>query len=205
MRQKKIKHASLKNILALGVWTKPEKLPFDNTCDLTIEIGSGKGQFITSLAKDFPDKWFIAVEKEQNVSFRLAQKSAAMELPNLIIIMDDAKNLSEYLNGHQVDVIHLNFSDPWPKKRHHKRRLTYPSKLNMYKSFLKADGQIIFRTDHVDLFNDSFQYFIASNFDIKECNWNLEKTTYMTEYEEKKRRNGPIYQLVAEIKHEQLL
>src|SRR5690606_19825653 len=123
-------------------------------------------------------------------------------LNTLIIIMDDAQNLSEYLKGYEASFIQLNFYDPWPKKRHHKRRLTYPTKLSMYQRFLKDDGQIIYRIDHPDFFIDSFQYFGAANLVIKDCNWDFEKTKYMTEYEEKKRKKGPIYQLVAVKHHE---
>ncbi len=202
MRQKKIKQATIENLKALGVWDSPMPLPFDKDLKFGIEIGSGKGQFITSMAKDFPDWFFIAVEMEQNVCYRLAQKKEALQLNNLIIIMDDAQNLSEYLKGYEASFIQLNFSDPWPKKRHHKRRLTYPTKLSMYQRFLKDDGQIIFRTDHPDFFIDSFQYFGAANLVIKDCNWDFEKTKYMTEYEEKKRKKGPIYQLVAVKHHE---
>ncbi|MBN3490641.1 hypothetical protein JV173_03840 [Acholeplasma equirhinis] len=79
----------------------------------------------------------------------------------------------------------------------------YSIKLSLYHSFLKKNGKIVFRTDHVDFFNDSFTYFAEANFEIKECNWNLEISKYMTEYEEKKREFGPIYQLVAVYKDEE--
>src|SRR5690606_19639513 len=172
---------------------------------ITLEIGSGKGRFITSLAQAHPNEQFIAIEREQNVCYRLAQKKGALELENLTIIMDDATKLEDYLVNLKVDVIHLNFSDPWPKKKHHKRRLTYPTMLNKFKTYLKSEGQIILRTDHADLFVDSFQYFNEAAFIVKDCNWNLPVSDYMTEYEVKKRLIGPIYQLTAErVKDESL-
>lgn len=197
MRQKKIKDATIENLLNLGVLVAPKVLQVEENQQVMMEIGSGKGQFITSLAKDYPNVLFIAVEKDKNACFRLAQKKDIMEISNLVIILDDAQNLLLYMGDTKADVIQLNFSDPWPKAKHHKRRLTYPSKIKLYQSFLKESGKIVFRTDHVDLFNDSFGYFNEATFEIKECNWNLDPSKYMTEYEVKKRELGPIYQLVA--------
>ncbi|WP_025724566.1 tRNA (guanosine(46)-N7)-methyltransferase TrmB [Acholeplasma granularum] len=205
MRQKKVKEATLENLISLGVLTSPDQFKMNKADNVTLEVGSGKGKFITSLANDFPDQTFIAVERDINVCYRLAFKRQELKLNNLIIIMDDALKLYEYLKDIKVDLIQLNFSDPWPKKKHHKRRLTYPSMLNIFKQFLKNNGKIILRTDHVDLFNDSFQYFNESGFKIIECNWDLEASNYMTEYEVKKRQFGPIYQLVAEQIYDQSL
>jgi len=202
MRQKKIKDATIENLMRLGVLVAPKEIQVEEGQQVMMEIGSGKGQFISNLAKDYPDILFIAVEKDKNACYRLAQRKDIMELNNLIVILDDAQNLLSYMGETRADVVQLNFSDPWPKAKHHKRRLTYPSKIKLYQSFLKDSGKIIFRTDHVDFFNDSFTYFAEANCEIKECNWNLEPSKYMTEYEEKKRELGPIYQLVAVRKHD---
>lgn len=202
MRQKKIKDATIENLEKLGVLLAPTPLKVDASKKITLEIGSGKGRFITSLANDFPEEVFIAVERDQNVCYRLAQKKSVLELKNLIVIMDDAEKLNEYLVDVKVDNLHLNFSDPWPKKKHHKRRLTYPTMLNQYKNYLKKDGKIIFRTDHADLFVDSFQYFNEASYIVSDCNWALAPSDYMTEYEVKKRLSGPIYQLIAEQIHD---
>ncbi|CDR31134.1 tRNA (guanine-N(7)-)-methyltransferase [Acholeplasma oculi] len=205
MRQKKIKEATLDNLKELDVCMDPLLASIPSNKKITLEIGSGKGRFITSLANDFKDEFFIAVERDQNVCYRLAQKRHALNLNNLLIICDDAEKLPLYLKTSKADLIQLNFSDPWPKKRHHKRRLTYPTKLNQYKDMLSPNGRVILRTDHPDLFIDSFQYFGTANFNILECDWNLPVSDYMTEYEEKKRTKGPIYQLIAEVKkHESL-
>jgi len=205
MRQKKIKDATIENIAAMGTMVTPEQLKIDKDKKITLEIGSGKGRFITSLANDFPDELFIAVEREQNVCYRLSQKKHTLKLDNLIVIMDDAIYLGDYLGAVKVDKIHLNFSDPWPKKKHHKRRLTYPTMLKTFKAYLKESGQIILRTDHADLFVDSFQYFNEAGFQVVSYNWSLPPSQYMTEYEVKKREVGPIYQLVAEFKDDKSL
>src|SRR5690554_1150681 len=205
MRQKKIKDATIENLEMMGVLMLKTPIQVDLNKKITLEVGSGKGRFITSLAKDNPDELFIAIEREQNVCYRLAQKKSILELENLIIIMDDAAVLGEYLANIKVDRIHLNFSDPWPKKKHHKRRLTYPTMLNQFKKYLKSDGQIYFRTDHADFFVDSFQYFNEASLHVIECNWSLSPSNYMTEYEVKKRQDGPIYQLITEQKDEKPL
>lgn len=205
MRQKKIKDATIENLEKLGVLLTPYPLQVSSDKKVTLEVGSGKGRFISSLAKDSPDEIFIAIEREQNVCYRLAQKKGALALDNLIIIMDDADFLDDYLKDVKVDKIHLNFSDPWPKKKHHKRRLSYPTMLKQFKKYLKTDGKIILRTDHADLFIDSFQYFNAADFIVIDCNWQLAPSDYMTEYEVKKRESGPIYQLIAEQVHDKSL
>lgn len=205
MRQKKIKDATIENLEMMGVLMLKTPIQVDLNKKITLEVGSGKGRFITSLAKDNPDELFIAIEREQNVCYRLAQKKSILELENLIIIMDDAAVLGEYLTNIKVDRIHLNFSDPWPKKKHHKRRLSYPTMLNQFKTYLKSDGQIILRTDHADLFVDSFQYFNEAAFIVQACDWALPPSEYMTEYEVKKRQDGPIYQLIAEQTHDKSL
>lgn len=204
MRQKKIKDATIENLLDLGVWIEAKPLPYKDQ-NIFMEIGSGKGQFITSLAKAYPNRQFVAVEKEQNVCYRLAQKRAEMELDNLIVIMDDAENLLNYFTDAKASVIQLNFSDPWPKARHHKRRLTYMTKLELYKRLLSNDGKVILRTDHLELFNDSLEYFIEANYQIIQSDLNLPESEFMTEYEVKKRKNGPIYQLEAIVNHDKSL
>lgn len=194
MRQKRIKEATFDNLIELGVWTRPQPIDLFEK-EVFMEIGSGKGLFITSLAKDFSNKIFIAVEKEINVCYRLAQRRKLLELDNLIIIMDDAAHIKEYIGSHRVKTIQLNFSDPWPKTKHHKRRLTYPPMLKIYQDLLTDDGRLIFRTDHEQLFNESLEYFVATGFELIEVNRDLPASTYMTEYEIKKRLIGPIYQV----------
>ncbi|HEY8405806.1 MAG TPA: tRNA (guanosine(46)-N7)-methyltransferase TrmB [Acholeplasma sp.] len=194
MRQKRIKEATYDNLIALSVLTRPVPIDFEDK-EIFMELGSGKGLFITSMAKDFPDKMFIAVEKEINVCFRLAQRRQLLELKNLIIIMDDAAHIKEYLGEIKVKTLQLNFSDPWPKTKHHKRRLTYPPMLTLYKDLIAEDGLFIFRTDHEALFNDTLDYLKEANYQIISIDRNLKESKYMTEYEIKKRLIGPIYQV----------
>lgn len=194
MRQRHIKQATIEHMQTLGVLTEPKRLSLDSSKKVHLEIGSGKGQFITSLAQDFKDEIFIALEIDKDVCYRIAEKKVEFKLENLIILLTNASNLDLWLNPHNVDMIYLNFSDPWPKKRHHKRRLTWPSMLTLYQKILKSSGVLQLRTDHLGLFEDSKEY-LENHFDIYDVTLNLEESPYMTEYEEKKRKLGPIYQL----------
>ncbi|VEU80760.1 tRNA (guanosine(46)-N7)-methyltransferase TrmB [Haploplasma axanthum] len=193
MRQKKIKHVNLDLMNSLGVVTDIKEISFDNNKDVYLEIGSGKGNFITTLAKDNPDNLYIAIEKNISVCYRIVEKRDLYDLSNLIIILGDSEDILEYFTDNTVKKIYLNFSDPWPKARHHKRRLTYPTYLNNYKKILKNDGEIQFRTDHIDLFNDSVEY-LNSFFEEVEIDRNHVINQYFTEYEEKKSKIGNIYQ-----------
>ncbi len=166
-----------------------------------LEIGSGKGQFITKMAAAHPKIHFVAMEVNINVCYRIAEKKAAMGLDNLSIILDDASNVSLYLGKRRAQRLYLLFSDPWPKKRHHKRRLTYPTYLTLYKGIMTDDAQMVFRTDHAAFFEDSLLYMHA-NARLIDVTYDLPRSEFMTEYEEKKRQNGPIHQLIAEVNHD---
>ncbi|CCV64082.1 tRNA (guanine-N(7)-)-methyltransferase [Alteracholeplasma palmae J233] len=198
MRQKKIKGIDSLYLEKKGVITKVTPLVFPEGNKIFVEIGSGKGDFITSLAKDHPNDSFVAIEKIDSVCYRIWQKKDELKLENLTIILDDAIYLEEYFKSYKVDQIYLNFSDPWPKARHHKRRLTYSTFLTKYKNVLKKEGELQLRTDHLELFNDSLEY-IEKVFDITKEDRNLAVSKYMTEYEVKKRKTGPIYQLNAKV------
>ncbi|MDO9629738.1 MAG: tRNA (guanosine(46)-N7)-methyltransferase TrmB [Acholeplasmataceae bacterium] len=197
MRQKKVKYATKEILEAYGVIIEPKRLEFKEKRAF-LEIGSGKGSFISSLANDHPDDIFIAMEININVCYRIIEKKEAMKLDNLIIIHGDASFLNLYFDSDSIDGIYLNFSDPWPKKKHHKRRLTYPTFLKTYQNLLKDHGFLQFRTDHPTLFQESVEY-IENHFKIIEINNHLEESRYMTEYEIKKRVLGPIYQLIGKV------
>lgn len=199
MRQKRIKNATIPNLLSLGIIMDRKPVNLNQEKKVFLEIGSGKGQFISSMAMDHPNDIFIGVERNKDVIYRLAQKKQELNIDNLIMIMDDAMYLLDYLGESKVDTIQLNFSDPWPKARHHKRRLTYNDKLILYKKLLKPHGKIIVRTDHRDFFLDSLDYFNQSNFSINYINLDLAPSKYMTEYEVKKRIAGPIFEFSAEM------
>lgn len=197
MRQKRLKYVSKELLATHGVIVQPSKINVPDK-PIHLEIGSGKGQFITRLAQAYPDIYFVAMEVNINVCYRILEKKEAMNLTNLAIIYGDAGLLDQYFAPHQIDMIYLNFSDPWPKKKHHKRRLTAPSFLKMYTTIQKPDGLLQFRTDHLDLFEDSIQT-ISTCYTIIDLNRNLNISEFMTEYEEKKRQDGPIYQLTGKV------
>lgn len=161
---------------------------FGNSKPLRIEIGCGKGDFIVGTAKNEPDVNFLAVEKVGDVLVMAAEKVKNAELTNVRVCCIDATELSEIFPEGSIDRIYLNFSDPWPKARHAKRRLTYKTFLEIYKKILKPDGAIFFKTDNRPLFDFSLE-------EMKEFGMRLEKVTYdlhnseymegnvMTEYE----------------------
>lgn len=201
MRQKRLKYVTKELLEEHGVITEVKHLEIPKDKHVYLEIGSGKGQFITSLAKNHPDDFFIAMEVNMYVIYRILEKKLDMKLDNLMIVLGDAKELETYFANDKIDLLYLNFSDPWPKSKHHKRRLTYPSFLRLYLKILKKDAFLQFRTDHLNLFIDSLDY-MENYFDITDVTYDLEPSDYMTEYEEKKRKLGPIYQLKGKVKQD---
>lgn len=167
----------------IGKW----KRVFDNDNPIYIEIGMGKGNFIIENAKRYPNINFIGIEKYDSVIVRAIQKSNELELNNLKIIRMDAKRLGEVFDK-EIDTIYLNFSDPWPKDRHSKRRLTSPVFLSIYDKIFKGRERIIMKTDNILLFNYSldslreYGYKIVSETNDLNC---LDENNIMTEYEEK--------------------
>ncbi len=188
-------------MITMGVQFEIKKVPLDMTRKIHVEIGSGKGQFITALAKDYPEIQFVAIEKDIDVCYRIAEKKISLDLSNLYILNIDAINLEELFEPKSLDMIYLNFSDPWPKTKHHKRRLSAEKFVNIYQTLLKTDGILQLRTDHYDFFIDS-KDTLDHGFAIIDINLDLPVTPYMTEYEEKKRAFGPIYQLRGKCKHD---
>ncbi len=173
---------------------------------ICIEIGMGKGDFISNMAKLNPDNVYIGIELSPQVlalaikKLNRFEEENGLSLKNLYFMSFDALKLLDYFSENQVDVLYLNFSDPWPKKRHTKRRLTYKDFLENYKKVLKKDGIIEFKTDNRGL----FEYSLVSmqNFGMKfiEVYLDLHKTEVFnveTEYEKKFSPFGPIYKLVA--------
>ncbi len=160
---------------------------FNNDNPIYIEIGMGKGDFIIENAKRYPNTNFIGIEKYDSVIVRAIQKSNDLELDNLKIVRMDANRLGEVFNK-EIDTIYLNFSDPWPKDRHAKRRLTSPVFLGIYDNIFKEDKKIIMKTDNLDLFNYSIESLIEHGYDIiyktndLDC---LDDDNIMTEYERK--------------------
>lgn len=173
---------------------------------ICIEIGMGKGDFISNMANLNPDNVYIGIELSPQVLALAIKKLIRFEeenglsLKNLYFMSFDALKLLDYFSENQVDVLYLNFSDPWPKKRHTKRRLTYKDFLENYKKVLKKDGIIEFKTDNRGLFEYSLVSMQNFGMEFIEVYLDLHKTEVFnveTEYEKKFSPFGPIYKLVA--------
>ena len=163
---------------------------FGNDKPLRIEIGCGKGDFIVGTAAKEPEVNFLAVEKVSDVLVIAAEKVKASGLDNVRVCCIDAKELTEIFEPHSIDRIYLNFSDPWPKARHEKRRLTYRSFLEIYKQILKEDGAIFFKTDNRGLFDFSLEEFKEFGIRMEKLTFDLHNSEYMegnvmTEYEKR--------------------
>ena len=132
---------------------------FQNDHPIHIEVGMGKGQFIIEMARRNPEVNYIGIEKYSSVLVRAVEKLEDFEQDNLRLIRMDAENIEEVFDKDEVDRIYLNFSDPWPKDRHAKRRLTSEGFLNLYHTILNPDGYIQFKTDNRDFFDFSVTFF----------------------------------------------
>ena len=170
---------------------------------LFLEIGTGKGDFILNMAKNNPNGYFIGIEKNVTCLAITAKKIVSEELKNVLLICDDIEKVFEALAKHSMDKIYLNFSDPWPKKRHAKRRLTYKTFLDRYKSILKEDGRIVMKTDNLDLFEFSIDSFKENGYELEMINFDYDgndENDVQTEYETYFRNiNTPIKKLVAKV------
>lgn len=211
MRQRKIKDAKEKLSSSPNFVTEPnankgkwQKL-FNNDKPIHIEIGSGKGIFIHTLASLNPDINYIAIEKYDSILLRLKEKLDEKPLANIKLVIMDATTLNDVFAPKEVDKIYLNFSDPWPKKHHAKRRLTSPSFLKMYDDILKEDGIIVFKTDNRGLFEYSLESFNNYGYVMYDISLDLHNDerypdNIKTEYEAKWEDKGPIYLLNAKRK-----
>ena len=193
------------------VFTEPEGMKgtwsqvFGNDNPIRIEIGMGKGTFITTLAANNPDINYVGIEKYSSVLLRAVEKQDELQLPNLRFIRMDAEAICEVFGEGEVDRIYLNFSDPWPKARHAKRRLTSKEFLKRYEGILVQHGKVEFKTDNTELFDFSLEQIeeakgwelLAHTFDLHH-NEEMNKGNIMTEYEAKFSAKGqPINKLIA--------
>ncbi len=186
-----------------GCW----KQVFGNKHPVRIEIGMGKGRFLLNMAKQNPDINFVGIERYSSVLLRAVEmydKEEFCEMKNIRFVCMDARKIEDVFAKDEVDRIYLNFSDPWPKARHAKRRLTSVEFLRRYENVLAPYGTVEFKTDNTELFNFSLEQ-------VKEAGWTVQSFTYdlhhneemnrdniMTEYEEKfSKRGNPINKLVA--------
>ena len=175
---------------------------FNNNNPIYIEIGMGKGNFIIENAKKYPDINFIGIEKYDSVIVRAIEKLEQLELPNLKLIRIDANNIVDVFDK-EIDLIYLNFSDPWPKARHEKRRLSSHEFLKKYDSIFKNKKNIIMKTDNRKLFEFSIMSYTSYGYSINEISLDLYKddisNNIPTEYEMKFNELGfPIYKIDVE-------
>ncbi len=174
---------------------------------LHMEIGCGKGKFITQLAARNPEVNYLVSEMADNVIVLAAEKVIKAELKNVRFAAGNFKNLADSIPEGAVDRIYLNFSDPWPKKGHAKRRLTHKNFLDLYKKILAPDGEIHFKTDNRPLFDFSLESFAENGFELYDITYDLHQSGFegniMTEYEERFSGMGvKINRVVARIKQE---
>lgn len=168
---------------------------------LHLEIGTGKGNYSLNMAKMYPEDRFIAVERNESVAGIAAKKFDSYNLNNLDFIFGNAEEVSTWFKPNEVDVIHLNFSDPWPKKRNAKRRLSAPGFLEQYAQILADDGEIQMKTDNASLFEYSLLSMLQNGFRLEEVSVDFRREPHhedaITEYELKFIERGqPIYRSV---------
>ena len=180
-----------------------KKEVFKNDNPIHIEIGMGKGRFLMDMASLHPDINYVGIEKYSSVLLRAIQKQEQLLLPNVIFIRMDAELITEVFAPGEVDRIYLNFSDPWPKDRHAKRRLPSREFLSRYDKILVPEGVVEFKTDNKDLFSFALE-------EVEPAGWTLDAVTHdlhndpvmnegnvMTEYEERFSKEGnPIYKYI---------
>ena len=178
------------------------KSVFNNDKPLYMEIGCGKGRFITETAKLNPDINFLAVEKNLNVLVLAAEKIKAANLTNVKFIAGDVNMLRTFESDTKCDRIYINFCDPWHKNYHAKRRLTHEYHLALWERFLKKNGEIHFKTDNQKLFEFSLNSFSEYDMKLKNITLDLHNSNFegniMTEYEQLFSEKGqPIYRCEA--------
>ncbi|MFD1851154.1 tRNA (guanosine(46)-N7)-methyltransferase TrmB [Oceanobacillus bengalensis] len=178
------------------------KAVFGNDHPIHIEVGTGKGQFIIGMAKQNPDVNFIGIELAKSVIVSAAEKVIESEQPNILLLNENASDLREIFTENEIAGMYLNFSDPWPKNRHEKRRLTHHAFLEQYKEILKEQAQLTFKTDNRGLFEYSLVSFSQFGMRLEEVNLHLhafpDPLNIKTEYEEKFSEKGSrIYRVQA--------
>ena len=172
---------------------------------LHVEFCTGKGDYLNTMAAMYPEEGWVGIEKDRSAAAVAARKAIEAENPDLHnkrMIVHAAEDMENWFAPGEIDVIHLNFSDPWPKKYTHKRRLSSASFLQMYKTLLSENGTVRMKTDNQALFEDSVLYFLQNGFTLTEFSVNYRREPHeedaVTEYEQRFMDLGqPIYMLTA--------
>lgn len=198
MRLRNVKGAREKIGSSISVIDNPKEYKgkwntlFDNNNPIHIEIGMGKGRFIIDNAIKNPNINYIGIEKFSSVLVRAIERKEhnENELKNLYFLRFDAEYIEEIFEKDEIGRIYLNFSDPWPKDRHAKRRLTSKEYFKRYNNILCKEGSVIFKTDNKDLFNFSLEQIELANWNLVSKTNDLHNSEYvegniMTEYEER--------------------
>lgn len=183
-----------------GSWQKE----FANNNDIYLELGCGRGKFISTAALQNPSINFVGIDLKDEVIVFALRKIVEAELENVRLIPMNIMKIGDVFESGEISRIYINFCNPWPKPRHNKRRLTHSKLLKEYKKFLKPGSQVWFKTDNEDLFTASLEYFKESGFEIKYFTFDLHQSktenNIKTEYEEKFSSMGmKIMFLIAQI------
>jgi len=162
---------------------------FGRTAPLHVELGTGKGKFISEMAEQHPEINFVGIESQQDVLYYVAQKVRNKQLTNVRLLVFDVNHLLEIFAPGEINRLYINFCDPWPKVRHAKRRLTHGDFLDKYGIVLTAGGEIFFKTDNRILFDFSLEQFAEKNLALDKVTFDLHNSNMadnvMTEYETK--------------------
>ncbi len=169
---------------------------FGNNHPIHVEVGSGKGAFVSGMAKANPEINYIGIDIQKSVLSYALDKVLATDVPNIKLLWVDGSDLTDYFEDDEIDRLYLNFSDPWPKKRHEKRRLTYQSFLATYQQILPENGEIHFKTDNRGLFEYSLVSFSQYGMKLKGVWLDLHASDFednvLTEYEQKFANKGQV-------------
>ena len=169
---------------------------FGNDHPIHVEVGSGKGAFVSGMAKANPEINYIGIDIQKSVLSYALDKVLATDVPNIKLLWVDGSDLTDYFEDGEIDRLYLNFSDPWPKKRHEKRRLTYQSFLATYQQILPENGEIHFKTDNRGLFEYSLVSFSQYGMKLKGVWLDLHASDFednvLTEYEQKFANKGQV-------------
>ena len=169
---------------------------FGNDHPIHVEVGSGKGTFVSGMAKANPEINYIGIDIQKSVLSYALDKVLATDVPNIKLLWVDGSDLTDYFEEGEIDRLYLNFSDPWPKKRHEKRRLTYQSFLATYQQILPENGEIHFKTDNRGLFEYSLVSFSQYGMKLKGVWLDLHASDFednvLTEYEQKFANKGQV-------------
>lgn len=197
MRRRKKKNADIKLLSYTNYVLKGDSIDLKNKwCDkfknnnpIHVEFGTGRGKFITTLAKQNPHINYIAMEIKEEVLLKAVEKAVENELDNILFVWGDVNNILDYFGEREFSRVYVNFCDPWPKKRWYKRRLTYRGFLENYKKLLNDSGEIHFKTDNEKLFEFSLNEFSEADLKLKNITLDLANSDYdgnvTTEYEDK--------------------